>query len=100
MNRHIPINDKQIIDNIISNIIKTRKQKKLSQAKLSELCEKVAGLGVGDVTIYGTKLALSKIPGIEALEVDGLDRRNNGYLKVFEGYNCVDLKNTFNKKSF
>lgn len=39
MNRHIPINDKQIIDNIISNIIKTRKQKKLSQAKLSELCE-------------------------------------------------------------
>lgn len=71
----------------------------VTRDKLSELCEKVAGLGVGDVTIYGTKLALSKIPGIEALEVDGLDRRNNGYLKVFEGYNCVDLKNTFNKKT-
>lgn len=66
---------------------------------LSELCEKVAGLGVGDVTIYGTKTALSKIPGIEALEIDGTDRRNYGYLKVFEGYPCVDLKNTFNKKT-
>lgn len=66
---------------------------------LSELCEKVAGLGHGDITIYGTKMALSKIPGIESLEIDGLDRRNYGYLKAFEGYRCVDLKNTFNKKT-
>lgn len=71
----------------------------MSADKLTELVAKVEGMGVGEVTIYGTKTALSKIPGIEGLTVDGTDRRNHGYVKVFNGVECVEIKNTYNKET-
>lgn len=66
---------------------------------LSLLCAKVDGLGLGDPVIYGTKTALAKIPALEGFVLDGEDLRNNGYLKMFEGMKCVELKNTFNKET-
>lgn len=70
----------------------------MNDEALAELVAKVEGLGVGEVTIYGSKTALAKIPGIEALVVDGMDRRTAGYVKVFNGVNCVEIKNTYNKE--
>ncbi|MCC0684076.1 hypothetical protein [Clostridioides sp. ZZV14-6345] len=65
--------------------------------KLTELIEKVAGSSGNKVTIYGTKLALSKIPGIEWLESDANDKRNHGYIRIFNGVDCVEIKNTYDK---
>lgn len=70
----------------------------VDEAKLLELCEKV---GEGAV-IYGSKLALSKIPSIAAYAVDSDDVRNVGYVRQFKGVKCVELENVYNKdtKSF
>lgn len=70
----------------------------VNEAKLLELCEKV---GEGAV-IYGSKLALSKIPSIAAYAVDSDDVRNVGYVRQFKGVKCVELENVYNKdtKSF
>lgn len=70
----------------------------VDEAKLLELCEKV---GEGAV-IYGSKLALSKIPSIAAYAVDSDDVRNVGYIRQFKGVKCVELENVYNKdtKSF
>ncbi|MDY5930251.1 MAG: helix-turn-helix domain-containing protein [Candidatus Onthovivens sp.] len=37
--QQMSINERKDIDDIISNIVKTRKKKKLSQSKLAELCD-------------------------------------------------------------
>lgn len=66
---------------------------------LSLLCAKVDGLGLGEPVIYGTKTALSKIPALEGFTLDGEDLRTNGYLRMFEGMKCVELKNTYNKET-
>lgn len=70
----------------------------VDEAKLLELCEKV---GEGAV-IYGSKLALSKIPSIATYAVDSDDVRNVGYVRQFKGVKCVELENVYNKdtKSF
>lgn len=70
----------------------------VDETKLLELCEKV---GEGAV-IYGSKLALSKIPSIAAYAVDSDDVRNVGYVRQFKGVKCVELENVYNKdtKSF
>mgnify|MGYP006980406387 FL=1 len=70
----------------------------VDEAKLLELCEKV---GEGAV-IYGSKLALSKIPSIASYAVDSDDVRNVGYVRQFKGVKCVELENVYNKdtKSF
>lgn len=70
----------------------------VDEAKLLELCEKV---GEGAV-IYGSKLALSKIPSIASYVVDSDDVRNVGYVRQFKGVKCVELENVYNKdtKSF
>lgn len=70
----------------------------VDEAKLLELCEKV---GEGAV-IYGSKLALSKIPSIAAYAIDSDDVRNVGYVRQFKGVKCVELENVYNKdtKSF
>ncbi|MDU5350020.1 MAG: hypothetical protein E6147_03395 [Peptostreptococcus sp.] len=65
----------------------------VEEGKLLELCEKV---GNGAV-IYGTKIALSKIPGIENFAVDSTDIRNGGFVTKFKGVKCVQLENVYNK---
>ncbi|WP_101773512.1 hypothetical protein [Peptostreptococcus faecalis] len=66
----------------------------LDETKLLELVEKV---GNGAV-IYGSKLALSKIPGIQGFVTDATDIRNGGYLRMFKGVKCVELENSYNKE--
>lgn len=65
----------------------------MKEESLVELCEKV---GAG-ATIYGTKLALSKIPSIQGYVTDADDIRNEGYLKKFRGIDCVELENHYDK---
>jgi hypothetical protein len=67
--------------------------------KLTELVAKVEGMGVGEVKIYGTKTALAKVPGIEGLAVGLNEKRQNGYVKMFNGVECVEIKNTYNKET-
>lgn len=68
----------------------------IDDAKLAELINKVEGATGQKVAVYGTKAALAQINGIEALQEDLKDRRNYGYVKVFEGTQCVELPNTYN----
>ncbi|WP_024620200.1 hypothetical protein [Metaclostridioides mangenotii] len=65
--------------------------------KLTELISKVEGMTQQKVTIYGSKYALSKIPGIEFLDINATEKRNNGYIKLFNGNDCVEMKNTYNE---
>lgn len=69
----------------------------MNKDTLTELVAKVEGLTGAEVTIYGSKTALSKIPGIEALDVNANEKRNYGYVKMFNGTNCVEIKNTYSK---
>lgn len=71
----------------------------MDRDKLTELIAKIEGLTGTEVSIYGSKTALAKIPGVEALDSDGADRRNHGYVKVFNGVNCIEIKNTYNKET-
>ena len=68
----------------------------IDDAKLAELINKVEGATGQKVAIYGTKSALAQINGIEALEDNMKDKRNFGYVKVFEGTQCIELPNTYN----
>lgn len=70
-------------------------QATMDEGKLLELAEKV---GSGAV-IYGTKLALSKIPGIQGFATDATDTRNAGYVRMFRGVKCVELENTYDANS-
>ncbi|MDU6996522.1 MAG: hypothetical protein E6356_16830 [Terrisporobacter othiniensis] len=71
-----------------------------TQALLAEkLRDKIAKIG-GDVQILGTKAALSKIENSGAIiDTDKADKRNFGYVKVFEGTPCVELPNYFDKNT-
>ncbi len=67
----------------------------MDESKLVELCQKVGK----DATIYGTKLALSKIPSIAAFPTDASDVRTKGYVQQFRGVSCVELENHYDKDS-
>lgn len=63
----------------------------------SKLRDKIAKVG-GDAQILGTKAALAKIENAGAIiDSDKEDKRNYGYVKVFEGTPCVELPNYFDK---
>ena len=63
--------------------------------KLLELCEKIGRNSV----IYGSRVALNKVPGLEAYDPDNTDKRNNGYVKLFNGHKCVEIENVYDKDS-
>lgn len=67
----------------------------VDKAKLIELCAKVGK----DAVIYGSKLALSKIPQIESFAVDSTDVRNSGYVHMVAGIKCVELENSYDVAS-
>lgn len=62
-----------------------------------KLLEKIARVG-GDCQILGTKTALAKIPNAGA-EIDKEDKRNFGYVKIFEGTPCYELPQYWDKKT-
>ncbi|MGL4802033.1 MAG: hypothetical protein ACRC18_07180 [Cetobacterium sp.] len=68
----------------------------IDDAKLAELINKVESATGQTVAVYGTKAALAQIGGIEALQENMKDKRQFGYVKVFEGTQCVELPNTYN----
>ena len=68
----------------------------VDDAKLAELVNKVEAATGQKCAIYGTKAALAQVKGLETLQDDLRDKRNNGYVKVFEGTQCVELLNTYN----
>lgn len=65
----------------------------MDSTKLLELAGKVGG----DVVIYGSKIALSKLPKLEYYVEDLKDIRNGGYVKMFNGIKCVELENVYDK---
>lgn len=66
--------------------------------KLVELAQKVASYSPnGTAKIYGTKTALAKIKGREYLELDAKERKEKGYVSLFEGIECVELSNAWDK---
>lgn len=67
----------------------------MNEAQLLELTEKVGNNPV----IYGTKIALSKIPSIQGYVTDADDKRSNGYVRMFNGIKCVELENNYDKVS-
>lgn len=71
----------------------------MDESKLLEIIQKVESLGQGTVTVYGTKIALAKIPGITTLDVNAQEKRTQGYLSMFAGTKCVELKNRFNTEA-
>lgn len=68
-------------------------------AQLSELVARVKGATGKEVVIYGTALALSKINGQNIATADKDDRRNFGYVKMFNGVLCVELPQTYNENT-
>lgn len=83
-------------DSINSNELKVTGA--MDKDKLIELVEKV---GNGAV-IFGSKLALSKIPEIKGFVTDNTDIRNSGYVRMTNGITCVELENHYdtNKGEF
>lgn len=67
----------------------------MKRENLVELVEKV---GNGAV-IYGTKLALSKIPGLQGYSADNDDIRNTGYVKTVNGITCIELENHYDDRA-
>ena len=68
--------------------------------KLRDVIAKVADNTGAPVKILGTKTALAKVENIGTLYNDDKDdRRNFGYVKVFEGAPCVELPNYYDKNA-
>lgn len=68
--------------------------------KFVELAQKVASYSPnGSVKVYGTKTALAKIKGREYLESDAKERKEKGYISVFESMECIELTNSWDKAS-
>lgn len=63
---------------------------------LQEVINKLSAK-VGDVQILGTKGALARISGLGGLYVDGQDKRDFGYVKMFAGVQCVELAQGFDE---
>ena len=61
--------------------------------KLRTMIARVKGATGVEPVVLGTKSALASIPnsGGEYYVADGEDRRNGGYVKLFEGTRCVEL---------
>lgn len=67
----------------------------MDEGSLLELCEKVSSKTGSPVSIYGTKIALSKIPNIENFVTDAQDIRSKGYISMFKGIDCVELRTKY-----
>lgn len=66
--------------------------------KFVELAQKVASYSTnGTVKVYGTKTALSKIKGREYLAEDAKERKEKGFVSLFEGMECIELVNSWDK---
>ncbi|WP_300449287.1 hypothetical protein [Fusobacterium sp.] len=66
--------------------------------KFVELAQKIASYSPnGTVKVYGSKTALSKIKGREYLADDAKERKEKGYISLFEGIECVELVNSWDK---
>lgn len=63
--------------------------------ELKKIINRVKGATGKNVEVYGTAEALGKVKGVGAL-VDADDKREIGYVKVFNGTKLVELPNTFN----
>lgn len=63
---------------------------------LQEVINKLSAK-VGDVQILGTKGALANINGLGGAFVDGKDKREFGYVKMFGGVPCVELAQGYDK---
>ena len=67
--------------------------------KLRDIIVKVADNTGYDVQIVGTRQAIAKIENVGVLVADDVaDRRNFGYVKVFEGTPIVELPNYYDKE--
>lgn len=65
-------------------------------AELKKIINRVKGATGKNVEVYGTAEALGKIAGAGAL-VDATDKREIGYVQVFNGTKMVELPNTYNE---
>lgn len=80
-------------DTIHTNL---KKSTNAVDADLREYLNRVEGAAGVKCAIYGTPSALGKITGAGAL-VDATDKREFGYVKVFEGRPCIELPQVYNK---
>ena len=64
--------------------------------ELKAIINRVKGATGKNVEVYGTAEALGKVKGAGAL-VDADDKREIGYVKVFNGVKLVELPNTYNE---
>lgn len=64
--------------------------------ELKAIINRVKGATGKNVEVYGTAEALGKVQGAGAL-VDANDKREIGYVKVFNGTKLVELPNTYNE---
>lgn len=65
-------------------------------AALKKIVQKVKGASGRGVKIYGTPAALDKIQGGTS-HADADDKRNFGYVKVFNGCECVELPQVYDR---
>ena len=89
----------QISDAIQSAYTITHQNLKISgnyaDAELRKLIAKVKGATGQEVVIYGTPTALGQVDGANSI-ADLNDKREFGYLKVFEGTPMLELPQTYN----
>ncbi|MGL4655817.1 MAG: hypothetical protein ACRCWM_08035 [Sarcina sp.] len=71
------------------------------EATLDDLIEKIEGDAGSDCLILGTKGALAKIPNSGGVYngKDSDDRRDFGYVKVYDGTQCVKLPQYYDKET-
>ena len=64
--------------------------------ELKKIINRVKGATGKNVEVFGTSEALGKVQGAGAL-VDADDKREIGYVKIFNGTKMVELPNTYNE---
>ena len=64
--------------------------------ELKKIINRVKGATGKNVEVYGTAEALGKITGAGAL-VDADDKREIGYVRIFNGTKLIELPNTYNE---
>ena len=78
---------------VVNTNLKSSVNKEGVGDKLRTMIARVKGATGVEPVVLGTKSALATIPnsGGEYYVADGEDRRNGGYVKLFEGTRCVEL---------
>ncbi len=66
------------------------------EAKLITLVQKVASYSpTGKAVVYGAKTALARIPDRQYSDADAKDKREQGFLSLYNGVKCVELQNPY-----